>query len=630
MRSPAVSALFAVTFFAGSCSQVPPPAGSSVMEPHAAAPGSSEVKLDARIEGFTARRGTALAFVRLTNRSSQPVRVFTQPEKILGVMEVKGVMPVLYAWNGRGRRIVPVDAVVAETPEVTVAASEDVLLWLELGIDDWIEDSGFVGLSFSWTGSGAARGQSGRAETPPFAPWTDDAPGEERLAFPRRLNLPTFWVVQFGHLGSDTAPLSTRSRFLMAQCRRYDDAGVALHFAFRMRGEADDDSRLLYAAIAASAGSAEARELLLSACHDTARSRRKTAFLLLDALATRPDPAAWVVDAILSAAPQSPPLLAGTLARLKCPRAVPVLIDMMRTNPDPYEVDCAIEALGEIGDVEALPEIIDILPRHMKSLRRKEKEYLWDIADHVAPALAAFGPKSQVIDALIALLPSGVPGETIRPSVAEALGRVRAKKAVPLLLQNLAYPQAIRALGKIGDGRAAGPLAALVASKGRPAGAVPKRLEESDRDRLSAAKVALVLLSGKDGVEAFCRLLKDPSIVEKDKCGIIADLGAGGDERARRALIQLVTEGRDARLATAAARALASFEGDEVIDSLIEGLAASERFGDSYSDVMAFRDAATSTLTQLTGQHHGTNLLLWHIWATQRDRDKREGPRERE
>ena len=149
-----------------------------------------------------------------------------------------------------------------------------------------------------------------------------------------------------------------------------------------------------------------------------------------------------------------------TIARVGNAEDIPVLIEAL-SDSDPYGVvRDAVEALGRLRAKDAVPELI-------RTLDHPEE---W-IALRAAYALGAIGDESAA-PALESKLSPGNPRHVINAAV-EALGRLRAKDAVPALIRTLDHPEvwtavnAARALAAIGDKSAIPALQAKLSADNR-------------------------------------------------------------------------------------------------------------------------------------------------------------------
>lgn len=164
------------------------------------------------------------------------------------------------------------------------------------------------------------------------------------------------------------------------------------------------------------------------------------------------------------------------IVRLGDRSAVPALLKVLEASPEQQDFflnKLAAAALGEFGDPAAVPALIRALFRSSTvqgSLFPQAEVALVQIgAPAVAPLLEALQGRDQALNALgqtLEFRPGVVLGKT-----AIVLGSLRARAAVPVLLERLALPEArrdpasagvIEALGKIGDRRAVTPLLALL------------------------------------------------------------------------------------------------------------------------------------------------------------------------
>jgi serine/threonine-protein kinase len=203
-----------------------------------------------------------------------------------------------------------------------------------------------------------------------------------------------------------------------------------------------------------------------------------------------------------------------SLHRMKATEATPAIVACLR-DPDYKVQSAAIDTLMEIADASAVPHLLEVLTDESEYVRRGAVEVLnevatpeaiqdlvralrdvdWWVRVRAADALGALGGE-KVVDAVVGLLgdaddfirrhaveilnsvPSAGaakaligalddPDWWVRERAIDALGKAGAPEAVEPLLAILgsdpgAAPLCVRALGAIGDPRAARPLADLV------------------------------------------------------------------------------------------------------------------------------------------------------------------------
>ena len=137
-------------------------------------------------------------------------------------------------------------------------------------------------------------------------------------------------------------------------------------------------------------------------------------------------------------------------------------------------------ALGYLGDSRAIPLLIDFV-KQKGPLVKQEKGGILD-------------------DALL------------RP--VEALANLRAKEAVPVLLEYIEYPDVIEALENIGDPRVIPPLQELILAKGKVERIGANNDPELAQKRLAAARIAAASLDPDNHTGRLCELLTDASFDE--------------------------------------------------------------------------------------------------------------------
>ncbi|MBK6848772.1 MAG: HEAT repeat domain-containing protein [Proteobacteria bacterium] len=193
------------------------------------------------------------------------------------------------------------------------------------------------------------------------------------------------------------------------------------------------------------------------------------------------------------------------LERLADRAAVPALIKVVEARPEQQDFflnKLAAVALGSFADPAAVPALIRALflsSTVQGSLFPQAEVALVQIgAPAVAPLIEALQGKDEALNALGKALdfrPGVIVGKT-----AIVLGSLRAREAVPVLLERLGLPEAsrdtasaglIEALGKIGDRRAVPALIALLTD------------EEAEQGLRVQATTALMLIGDKRALPAL-------------------------------------------------------------------------------------------------------------------------------
>jgi len=201
-----------------------------------------------------------------------------------------------------------------------------------------------------------------------------------RLPFPEHfpalshVRYSSYWSSMSGS-EPDVQLLRISNRELINVLHLYQPAGVCAEFERRMLGEEDPAMKLLLAALAANNGSEAAGLFLMESMKDTDCETVENVHEALKIVLTShaSDPPDWIVELVQAALsddrdvtglqnPQvwelahNPGYLARALGHVRCRKAVPFLIEMVkRTNGDWQPV----EALGNIGDRRAVPVLLE-------------------------------------------------------------------------------------------------------------------------------------------------------------------------------------------------------------------------------------------------------------------------------
>ena len=281
---------------------------------------------------------------------------------------------------------------------------------------------------------------------------------------------------------------------------RYDQEAVRRECEARMRAEERLPPKLLMAALAARAGSEEAALFLLETMKLT---DYRTCVNVQGALRrlfpfNGTQPSAWVVELTMAALSdnrfvtglEKTNWAAGTsftvascearnlesaLCGCKCSQAVPLLIDRLKKG---LSSSYTAVMLGEMGDQRAIPCLIEMVE--------------------------AAGKTAKYSDGY------GLTEEFARPAC--ALGELKAREAVPLLLRYIEFPDIIGDLGEIGDPRVLPVLQELVSGKGKITRDGVDVYPEIEQERLFAAKVALAGFDQDKGVARLGEMLGDQSL----------------------------------------------------------------------------------------------------------------------
>ncbi len=143
------------------------------------------------------------------------------------------------------------------------------------------------------------------------------------------------------------------------------------------------------------------------------------------------------------------------------PKAVPILIKLLNSDPDARVRETAAQGLGHLGDYRAVPALIKALSDPAEPVRRRASSALVLLPDERAiPALARRVREDE--------------SPAVRANAAEALGWIKSEKAVEAIIPALEDPDAwvrrsaAMQLGRVGDRRALLPLVERTDKKKEP------------------------------------------------------------------------------------------------------------------------------------------------------------------
>jgi HEAT repeat protein len=385
----------------------------------------------------------------------------------------------------------------------------------------------------------------------------------------------------------------------------YEHAGVRREFEQRMSAEKDLPAKLLAAALAARAGSQAAALCLLEAMKDTdytAVTNVQSALQVV-LMAYPADPPDWIVELVLAAlsdqryatgpkaafwgggtpstisrvANENTTSLTYNLGFSKCRKAVPFLIEKAKRSKDDRGT---IFALGEIGDPQAIPVLMQLLQRAGENAEQSE----------------AAG--------------------TLR-DIAEALAKLRAKETVPLLLEHVEFPRVVEALEKIGDPRAVPAIRKLVADRGRVVHNGEAVRPKANQERYFAARLALAALDSRDPIPQLCEMLGDKSLDKYQRRAVLWRLGERRDARAIPHLIHVIKTDPSGEARYAAIGALSAFKYKAAVEGLIECFDTDFRRASGFAMAITlhnFRDDVAKSLRSITGQPFGVEKGQWLKW----------------
>ncbi|MCP4695648.1 MAG: NACHT domain-containing protein [Gammaproteobacteria bacterium] len=279
---------------------------------------------------------------------------------------------------------------------------------------------------------------------------------------------------------------------------------------------------------------------------------------------------------------------AQALSQIKAPQALPAMLALLKSSDTTMRWR-GVEALGNLKDLGAVPELIEVLRLDgFTSVRWRAAEALGNLNDpasvpallnalkhdadvtvrgRTAEALGHFKP-IEVLAALLDALKNGAL-PTVRWRTAEALGNLKDTHAVPALLRalkedmdNAVRWSAAEALGRIKD-----------------SSAVPALLSTLKEDvdasvRWSAAE-ALGHLRDRSAVPALLSLLSDDQYASV-RARACQALGFLKDLTATPALLKILQEDSDATVRRRAAEALGYLKDANAVSALITALKKDE------------------------------------------------------
>ena len=270
-----------------------------------------------------------------------------------------------------------------------------------------------------------------------------------------------------------------------------------------------------------------------------------------------------------------------SLGRMRCRRAVPVLIDALARRP--YLLEAAF-ALGKIGDTAAVPILLETLEQEEVYYRWHEDEGQWKIRQ---------GTKM------------------IRPAQARALGRLRCKAAVPILIEYLKKdPEEgglVAALGDIGDDRAVKPLRGYL--EGEPSALA--------RSVVRCALLKIEVDDPKELAESLLAMLTEEKEPVLPQTTIVRELERLEDPRAVDPLLHLARTSSDQYLRLRCIKALGNIGGRKAIRGLVSLFDEDYRglpVGMGGDPVDHFHRAIGKALQIATGETFGADADAWRVW----------------
>jgi hypothetical protein len=454
---------------------------------------------------------------------------------------------------------------------------------------------------------------TGTLETPPYMPPSTTARAGVpigTLSIPEHFPMFTYANTVFveGLQGDVHAVmrLDLSNRELLSLLSRYDPAGVKKEFERRMKAETLLPMKLLLAAVAARAGSEEAGLFLLETMKDT---DYQTCLEFHDALFRvfqigRSEPPAWVVELTLAVLSDKrlvtgmkqtggAPITRVTVADCwtgnllhaiedsKTREAVPLLIERVKNKPDD---SLAIDALAAIGDLRAIPVLMEKLEQAGKVAKGKREEF--------------------------------IPIEFSSP--ARALSKLKVKEAVPLLLQFVEYPQVIEDLVILGDPAVLPVLQEIVAAKGKIIRNGREVAPQHKEERLFAANKAFCAWDADGGITRLGEMLEDKSLDRSQRRSLLDEVARRPDPKSVSILIDVIKSNEDYYDVTSVISTLASMKYKAAVEGLIDCFDVAfkeENLGmGGIVTPATYRNVIARSLQKITGQTFGADKQQWLTW----------------
>ncbi len=447
----------------------------------------------------------------------------------------------------------------------------------------------------SSTSKPADRQPRKRAATLPFP---DDFPKLSRIGF---------MGGNMSGMESDFTCLHISNRKLLSTLTKYDPAQVRQEFDKRMIAEKDLPMKLLLASVAASSGSEKAALFLLESMKDTDYHAVRNVHSALGYVfysygKKQPD---WIVELVIASLSDRRYVtglkktnwssetyfrisyladeygnLTYALGNVECRKAVPFLIEMAKRTKGRRG---PITALGWTGDRRAIPMLMHFLKIGAAEVNHEE---------------------------------TFLPDKFIRS--ANALASLKAKEAVPILLERIEYPDVIEALERIADPRIIGPFRELVSAKGKITRNGKSILPNLEQRRVAAAMIALAHLEEGDCVPRLCALLSEKSLSEFQRSDVVWWLGGQRDPRAIPYLIKEIKTDPDGVAADQAITVLAAFKHKAAVEGLIECFDADFKgkcnWKKSVYTLDMYRKNIAASLRKITGHDLGPDKKAWAKW----------------
>lgn len=307
------------------------------------------------------------------------------------------------------------------------------------------------------------------------------------------------------------------------------------------------------------------------------------------------------------------------LGNLGDKRSIPILIEL---STDPIRGPQALLALSKIDAKRAVPLLVQMLdhikPIAMGSEHRYVIRKLAEIdAERAKPVLVKMLrklPRSHVN------LSYGRLSEPLA-TLAEVAGQLKAKEAVPTLLQYVEYPEIIKALADIGDPAAIPSLKKIIDEDAKIAEQHQQLPRDFAKKRVFTARMALCTWDADGGTARLLELLGDESLDEWKCAQAVRKLADCQDPKAIPALVGVIQVGEGHSSIDAALSGLAKLKYKAAVEGLIDCFDVDfkeESFnkGD-YVTPAIYRNRIAQALQEITGQSFGSDKQQWLQWWQQ-------------
>jgi HEAT repeat protein len=280
--------------------------------------------------------------------------------------------------------------------------------------------------------------------------------------------------------------------------------------------------------------------------------------------------------------------LTRALGLSRSPRVVPFLIALVKKTRGRRG---PVVALGHTGDPRGVPALIECV-------ERAAKQVTWSEGFGVGPAF-------------------------MRP--VQALGELKARAAVPVLLRQIGYPCVMKALRMIGDQRAVPALEALVKARGKVFAGRVEKDPGLARKRLAAARIALAALDRANRTSRLCALVGDTSLGAFDRREVVWELAKKPGPGAIPCLLKAARQDPSGAVVDNAIKVLSVFRHPAAVTGLIACFDADFKGKSNWKYAHTpkmFRQHVAESLQTLTGQKIGADKQRWLAWWKDEARGK--------